>query len=190
INGRPGPFRGRFDLTRIGVFGHSFGGSQSFRALIDDSRIDAAANVDGTVFDELYKVGTSKPYLSFQSLRATAAQIDESRQQLAQIGYSSSQVDWVFEHAVTDDIAFKNSRGAIQVSIPLAGHNNFTDRGLWQAFGIPSALVSTDIDSAYVLRIYQTYLRAFFDEKLRGRFQFLLHRPSCTPDVEVRWSRR
>lgn len=188
VNRRPGPFRGKLDLSRIGAFGHSFGGSQSYRALINDSRIDAAVNVDGTILDNAYKRGTRKPFMTFLSYRPNQSQVNEIRALLAQLGYTEAQINWIIEHSSTDNIAFQKSRRSIQVSIPRAGHNNFTDRGLWQEFGVPSEALSTELSPTWILNVYQTYLKAFFDQNVRGRNQPILHRSSGNNDIQVSWS--
>jgi dienelactone hydrolase len=43
------PLKGRLDLTRIGVFGHSTGGMTAAEACMRDPRIKACANFDGVV---------------------------------------------------------------------------------------------------------------------------------------------
>lgn len=56
----------RADLSRVGVFGHSFGGATSIMASDQDPRILAAVALDGwmvPVPPEVIKRGTSKPFL-------------------------------------------------------------------------------------------------------------------------------
>ncbi|GBF77396.1 putative carboxylic ester hydrolase [Paenibacillus sp. 598K] len=45
-----GFFTGRLDLSRIGMFGHSYGGAASAQMLLKDPRIKAAMNMDGTLY--------------------------------------------------------------------------------------------------------------------------------------------
>lgn len=47
---KAGPFYKRLNTKRIGGFGHSYGGSAMANALISDSRIKAAVNLDGWQF--------------------------------------------------------------------------------------------------------------------------------------------
>src|SRR5437773_10513190 len=42
-----GKFTGRLNLTRVGVFGHSFGGAQAAQFCSQDSRCKAGIDVDG-----------------------------------------------------------------------------------------------------------------------------------------------
>lgn len=48
-----GRFTGRLDLTRVGMFGHSFGGSTAAEACRTDARVKAGLNMDGTFFGDL-----------------------------------------------------------------------------------------------------------------------------------------
>ena len=54
------------DIDRVGVFGHSFGGSSSIVASFNDSRIDACLNLDGWIVPVESKIihrGLSIPFL-------------------------------------------------------------------------------------------------------------------------------
>ncbi|KAB2859944.1 MAG: hypothetical protein F9K46_10875, partial [Anaerolineae bacterium] len=44
---------GRLDMERIGAFGHSFGGATSVQTAYEDERLDAAINMDGTMFGDV-----------------------------------------------------------------------------------------------------------------------------------------
>lgn len=63
---RPNPLWQRVDLSRIGVFGHSFGGATSIMALDSDPRIRAAVVLDGwmvPVPEAVIDRGAAKPVL-------------------------------------------------------------------------------------------------------------------------------
>src|SRR6202049_5293986 len=45
-----GKFTGRLDMTRVGVFGHSFGGAKDAQFCSQDSRCKAGIDVDGRPF--------------------------------------------------------------------------------------------------------------------------------------------
>jgi len=55
------------DTSKIGVFGHSQGGSAATQALIDDNRINAAINVDGTQWGTIIDTSLTKPFALFSS---------------------------------------------------------------------------------------------------------------------------
>jgi dienelactone hydrolase len=58
-----GKFIGRFDLTRVGVFGHSFGGATAAQFCHDDSRCKAAIDLDGQPFGSVIQEGLHQPFL-------------------------------------------------------------------------------------------------------------------------------
>jgi len=61
---------GRVDLEHIGAIGHSFGGATAALAMDQDLRIQAAANIDGTLYGELAAKALKRPFLLLQSDRA------------------------------------------------------------------------------------------------------------------------
>src|ERR1700720_545274 len=58
-----GNFKGRLDMTRIGVFGHSFGGATAAQFCHDDSRCKAAINIDGQPFGSVIQAGLHQPFM-------------------------------------------------------------------------------------------------------------------------------
>ena len=52
---------GRLDLTRLGVFGHSLGGNAALEFCRKDDRCKVAVNLDGANWNEVGKVGLTKP---------------------------------------------------------------------------------------------------------------------------------
>jgi predicted dienelactone hydrolase len=58
-----GRFTGRLDMTRVGAFGHSFGGAQAAQFCHDDARCVAAIDVDGIPFGSVVQEGMPKPFM-------------------------------------------------------------------------------------------------------------------------------
>jgi dienelactone hydrolase len=56
-------FTGHLDLTRVGAFGHSFGGAQSAQFCHDDARCGAAIDIDGMLFGSVVQEGMPKPFM-------------------------------------------------------------------------------------------------------------------------------
>jgi dienelactone hydrolase len=54
---------GRLDLSRLGSFGHSFGGNAALQWCRNDRRCRAAANLDGALWTEVGRVGLDRPVL-------------------------------------------------------------------------------------------------------------------------------
>ncbi|MCP2288892.1 alpha/beta hydrolase family protein [Nocardia amikacinitolerans] len=55
------------DLSHVGMFGHSLGGSTTIQALHDDPRIRAGVNLDGPVLGSVADDGTDRPLLMLAS---------------------------------------------------------------------------------------------------------------------------
>ncbi|MGA3026658.1 MAG: family membership [Bryobacteraceae bacterium] len=58
-----GRFRGGLDMTRVGVFGHSFGGAAAAQFCHDDSRCKAGIDVDGAPFGSVIQEGLHQPFM-------------------------------------------------------------------------------------------------------------------------------
>jgi dienelactone hydrolase len=56
-------FKGRLDLTRVGVFGHSFGGATALQFCHDDSRCKAGIDIDGSPFGSVVGTEIHQPFL-------------------------------------------------------------------------------------------------------------------------------
>ncbi|MBO9498512.1 MAG: alpha/beta fold hydrolase [Novosphingobium sp.] len=59
--------RGRIDGSKVAVIGHSFGGAAAIAALGEDSRVVAAANIDGTPYGDLTARKLARPFLLIES---------------------------------------------------------------------------------------------------------------------------
>lgn len=55
------------DMTKVGMFGHSLGGSTTVQALHDEPRIRAGINLDGPILGSVAAEGTEKPLLMLAS---------------------------------------------------------------------------------------------------------------------------
>ncbi|QSQ27269.1 hypothetical protein JY651_21165 [Pyxidicoccus parkwayensis] len=162
-----GRFTGRLDLTRVGMFGHSFGGSTAGEACRTDARVKAGLNMDGTFFGNL-DAEVRVPFLLMNSEEAT---VDPSRARF-------------FEHlrAIGYDVSFEG-----------AGHFSFTDLGLALPL-LQHYAPRTDaedyqlgtLDAARAPMLVKAYVLAFFDKHLRELPAPLLDGPSAqNPEVEL-----
>lgn len=185
LNTSDGPLKGRLHLDQIGVFGHSYGGSHAFRMLKEDARILAAADLDGTIYNENYAAGAAKPLLVIQAARPTADQIAAFRSQLLASGLTGAQADSVLAEQSSERHAYAASSRAYLVQLLQAQHANFTDFGLLKSYGFPQDNISTTADPGQLLDISNSYLRAFFDETVRGAAAPLLHRSPASPNVTL-----
>src|SRR5438132_631256 len=58
-----GKFTGRLDITRVGVFGHSFGGATAAQFCSQDSRCKAGIDIDGSLHGSAIQTGIHKPFM-------------------------------------------------------------------------------------------------------------------------------
>jgi alpha-beta hydrolase superfamily lysophospholipase len=71
-----GMFGQRLDLTRFGMFGHSFGGAVAAEFCHEDQRCVAGLNFDGSLSGDVEKAGLAQPFM--QVLSAPRARISRS----------------------------------------------------------------------------------------------------------------
>lgn len=132
-------FTGRIDTSRIGMFGHSYGGATAAQMLVEDTRIQAAINMDGLLYgSNVPDTGIGKPILLM-----SAGIIDDPLEDIKVINNRN-------ERALAG--------GGMSMVIPNTDHTSFTDFHL-----ISPLLRSPDEDPRYVHRIINEFSLAFFD---------------------------
>ncbi|HEX5753922.1 MAG TPA: hypothetical protein VFZ09_47500 [Archangium sp.] len=157
--GAPGGwFAGRLEVASAGVFGHSMGGASSIRALGRDPRFDAGINIDGYLQGPPER-SIEQPFmlLSTPDLRQGSPGLNLTYESLKGAGY--------------------------EVEVSDAAHLNFSDAGPIlthflgrEAAGQVAPLGS--IDPVRVIQISRAYVRALFEQHLRGLPSPLLRGPS------------
>ncbi len=165
LNAHDTRFEGALDLERIGVLGHSIGGAAAIEALLQDARITAAVNLDGTVFSDVVPIdGRGLMTIASEFVGATTA----SDAELAGMGLSQEEFDQVIAITSRAEEFFRQSTSAYFVTIAGTDHMNFSDAGLLASL-VPSfndALGTIEPD--YALEITTAYVLAFFDQSLHG----------------------
>ncbi|WP_084958835.1 alpha/beta hydrolase family protein [Thermoactinospora rubra] len=157
----PKGMKGAFDLSRVGMFGHSLGGATSAAAMHADARIKAGANLDGGMFGPVLRAGLDRPFLL--------------------VGSS--------EHGRHNDpgwaALWPRLRGwRLELRLQGAGHSSFTDLQVLlrqHPMGLPPEQVDEmigGIGGPRSVLVQRTYLRAFFDRHLSHRPSPLLDGPS------------
>ncbi|RJQ80807.1 lipase [Pseudonocardiaceae bacterium YIM PH 21723] len=180
------------DLSRVGMFGHSYGGFTAGETMYHDRRIDAGINLDGSMAyglgpiagqpylpGEVTKHGLDRPFLLMGSQLVdprTGKLIDHDRTETAEQSWPDF---WAQQRGWKRDLTLLGSR-----------HGGYTD---YQAIvpqvasllpaGQREATIGT-IDPERSLTAQRDYVSAFFDLHLRGRNSHLFDGPSpCYPDV-------
>jgi predicted dienelactone hydrolase len=143
------------DPSRVAMAGHSAGGAAVIAAMLADSRIRAGIDMDGATCAEIPDDGLSRPFLFLGK---------QSNYSPGSGGAVSTwERDW--EH-LTGWKRWLVVAGAV--------HASFTDLALLAEYvGIDAGL-----SGARSLDITRAYVRAFFDQHLRGTPQSLLDQPS------------
>jgi dienelactone hydrolase len=176
----PGGLAGALDLTRTGMFGFSLGGMTAGEVMLRDRRVDAGANLDGTLtydypiqthLSDVAQQGLDRPFLLMGAMNHHHRTGDRS---------------WT--------LFWQRQRGwKLDLNIPTAKHPGFADYQfilpqLTAKFDIPPSQVKTligTVDPARSMAAQRAYLTAFFDQFLRQQPQPLLDRESpLHPDVK------
>jgi dienelactone hydrolase len=142
-------FAGHMDLTRIGVFGHSFGGAAAAEVCHLDVRCKAGANLDGYPYGDVVQSGLHQPFLFLWSA-----------------GNDSN--DAHYRQAVQDiNMIYNRLETGYQVTIQGARHFNFTDYAVEFSPALKLLGMLGPIDGRRGLQISSAYVLAFFDASLK-----------------------
>ncbi len=151
------------DARHIAVVGHSLGGSAAAAAIVDDRRVDAGVNMDGTFQVDFPETGTGRPFLMLGSSSHEPG--------------ASDGTDW------PDNRARLGVTG-LWLQVPTANHGSFTDQLMFlDQLGVP--LPGDTVAGVRGVTITNAYVGAFLDRHLRGQDAPLLDGPSgAYPEVE------
>ncbi|MGX5478961.1 alpha/beta hydrolase family protein [Bacillus thuringiensis] len=142
-NDETGFFTGRLDTSRIGMFGHSYGGATAAQILAKDSRVKAAINMDGTLYGEILpESGIGKPFLLMNAEDPDEADPFEVRERYGR-GLAG---------------------GGMSMVIPHTDHTSFTDLHLFSPL-----LQSPGENPKEVHRIINEFSLAFFDQYVKQK---------------------
>jgi len=150
-------FTGRLDMTRVGAFGHSFGGAQSAQFCHDDSRCVAAIDIDGMLFGSVVHDGMAKPFM-FLMEGFSATPGPDARELLAEMSSLYSRLP-------TDTRQALAIRGA--------NHFLFGDDGaaVWSAIVLRGLRITgvLKIDGRRQVAVTRHAVRDFFDAYLKQK---------------------
>ncbi len=178
-----GILKGKINLARAGMFGHSFGGAATAQTLLADLRFKAGMNMDGTLFGKGdLKDGLKQPFLMMNVKTAEINSADEpNREELLQIGMTREDFDFIAkEIPMRKNNLLKN--GGYSVMIDQIDHLSFTDLYLLSPF----FSWNHQMTPRKAHTIINDYTLAFFDKHLKGKKDTLFDRPSSPfPEVKV-----
>jgi dienelactone hydrolase len=161
-------FTNRLDLSRIGMFGYSFGGALSAEACWLDQRIKAGINMDGMMFGEVTETGVRQPFLFISDDSGGPSERDlHSPDPARQIHARALQADCQF---IDRSLA---QYGGYYLRIRGAAHSNFSDRPLYSP--LKRLTDAGPIDIRTCIKIVNAYTLAFFEQHLNQAAQPLLN---------------
>jgi predicted dienelactone hydrolase len=160
----PDGLTGSLNLTKVGMFGHSSGGTTAAAAMDGDPRITAGLNMDGDL-----------TWLDGSLMPVAERGLDRPFLLLGKDGRTDTGPGW--------QAFLANTPGwAGELTLRGSQHASFTDaEALLPQMGLSSAVQTQDIgtiDPAEAIRTEEAYVSAFFDHWLRGRHNPLLDGPS------------
>jgi dienelactone hydrolase len=170
-----GKFTGRLDMTRVGVFGHSFGGAQAAQFCSQDSRCKAGIDVDGSLHGSVMQAGIHKPFMFLLSGYGDFSSDAAVRQ-------IQADIQSVYDRLPAD--------GRLRVVIRGANHFTFSDDGaLLKSHllrGLLRVVGKLGIDGRRQLAVTSYCVDSFFDAYLKraGVSRVMISSPRY-PEIEV-----
>jgi predicted dienelactone hydrolase len=152
-----GRFRGRLDMTRVGMFGHSFGGATAAQFCSQDARCKAGIDLDGSLHGSVIQTGIHQPFMFLMSGNGDFSSDAETR-------LIKADIQSVYDRLPAD--------GRLRILIRGANHFTFSDdgallksrllRGAFRVFG------KLGIDGRRQLAATAYCVHSFFDAYLKA----------------------
>jgi len=151
-----GKFKGRLDMTRVGVFGHSFGGATAAQFCSQDSRCKAGIDVDDSLHGSVIQAGIHKPFMFLLSDHGDFSSDAQTRQ-------IQADIQSIYDRLPAD--------GRLRIAIRGANHFTFSDDGaLLKSRTVRGALRllgKLGIDGRRQLAVTAYCVHSFFDAYLK-----------------------
>jgi predicted dienelactone hydrolase len=164
-------FDNRLDLSRIGAFGHSFGGSAAYQLLLTDSRVLAAVNMDGGIFGKIEPA--NKPFLYMNSsaaldFEAFSSQLDEfsDAEVLDMSGSSKDDLHQNFRELL-ERREITLQANAYSMIIPNIQHIGFSDAVLYSPL-LADAVSQHSAINEFTLTFFDQFLMEQADASISG----------------------
>jgi dienelactone hydrolase len=164
MNATDTEFSGHFDLSHIGMYGHSFGGANTAVCCFEDNRFHAGLTLDGVFYQQFIPGNITVPFLFMFA---------ESRL------VNDSTITYMWNHTTNN---------TCKMTILGSTHYGFTDVGVLLSHLVPlippKFLSFGTITPKRMVNITRTYVTVFFEVFLKGEsIQTLLNLSSQFDEV-------
>lgn len=152
--------KNHLDVSKIGVFGHSQGGSAAGQITLDDERISAGINIDGVQWGNIIDSTFTKPFMHLSS-------------------------DWISPHPNFNKYAYRNGSTNVfyEAHLKNAGHASFMDIPLM--VNIPQLNEAGTINPKESYKITNETIISFFDNHLKNKKNEILELNEKHPLLEI-----
>jgi len=158
LNRQDGPFAGRLDLDRIGIWGFSLGGAAAAEAARSDPRIKAVANLDGWLFADAAIQGVAQPYLLMSDATPLPSRVELTAADPV-VRYTALLNQGDYDR----QIAGLKRHGGYLLTIDGTTHVSFADTATRSRL---RQLTGRGLAASRALTIIAAYLRGFFETHL------------------------
>ncbi|WP_138754510.1 alpha/beta hydrolase family protein [Paenibacillus sinopodophylli] len=151
-------FDGRLDLSRVGIFGHSYGGATTAETLAQDSRFKAGVSLEGGFWGDVALNGLTQPFM-YMMTGDTAKSLDPANKKKV----------YVFFEEFADDlnsVMTKSTNDTYYMTVEPFIHQSFTDIAL-----LSPKLFAKGVDPEHTVDITRSYVTAFFNQYLKNEPQ-------------------
>ncbi|WP_029192855.1 FtsX-like permease family protein [Paenibacillus harenae] len=154
-----------FDLSKVGIYGHSAGGATAAQTMYEDDRFDAGIDMDGTMGHmpdhplPVAEHGLDRPFMLMESGYADENDLDSHLTRKDRLSFWQQSTGWKYDIAVPKGMHYTYTD--YQVLLPQM------DSKLSLAPGIVQSAIGTS-DAVEMLEAQRTYIAAFFDLHLKG----------------------
>jgi len=156
VNDPSGRFKGRIDLQKIGVAGHSLGGATAAQFCHDDRRCTAGIDIDGMPFGNVIQDGLNQPFFFLMS--------DHSKESGSEPQMVERNIQSIYDHVP------EGKRWGMTISG--ANHFTFSDQMFTKSpilmFFLRRAGVIGALEKRRGLAITSACVHTFFDVYLKG----------------------
>jgi predicted dienelactone hydrolase len=174
---------GRIDTTRVGYFGHSFGGATAAQVMSLDPRIVTGINMDGYLAGTAWINGLDRPFLQFRSDPIDFDTISEDLLKAA--GTTKEAVKEIYRLWQERTVPVLKS-GGMEIRIKGTAHNNYSDLPMMSPMLMRMAEQAGPIAPGRAHEIINAVTVAWFDRYLKGKAAPLLDNLAATyPEVEI-----